>query len=162
MVQPIRSPGNPGTAVVSIGHLTPWPENPGYRTKVWDKTHTSIRYGCVWDIAICGRLFVKFRFYAKPKLLSKYGISTQKAERAKKFDIRCTPWFGTSRFQGYPLAIPPHNIVVGEGCSGLEGGRCVCLHVFFCYTGFTFLVRISVRQSVPLSVCSVSGFVSSL
>ena len=29
--------GNPGTTVVSIGHLTPWPENPGYRTQVWDK-----------------------------------------------------------------------------------------------------------------------------
>ena len=27
---------NPGTTVVSIGHLTPWPENPGYRTQVWD------------------------------------------------------------------------------------------------------------------------------
>ena len=37
MVQPIRSPENPGTTVVSIGHLTPWPENPGYRTQVWDK-----------------------------------------------------------------------------------------------------------------------------
>ena len=36
MVQPIRSPENPGTTVVSIGHLTPWPENPGYRTQVWD------------------------------------------------------------------------------------------------------------------------------
>ena len=30
--------GNPGTTVVSIGHLTPWPQNPGYRTQVWDKT----------------------------------------------------------------------------------------------------------------------------
>ena len=29
--------GNPGTTVVSIGHLTPWPQNPGYRTQVWDK-----------------------------------------------------------------------------------------------------------------------------
>ena len=28
--------GNPGTTVVSIGHLTPWPQNPGYRTQVWD------------------------------------------------------------------------------------------------------------------------------
>ena len=28
--------GNFGTTVVSIGHLTPWPENPGYRTQVWD------------------------------------------------------------------------------------------------------------------------------
>ena len=28
--------GNPGTTVVSIGHLTTWPENPGYRTQVWD------------------------------------------------------------------------------------------------------------------------------
>ena len=37
MVEPIRSPENPGTTVVSIGHLTPWPENPGYRTQVWDK-----------------------------------------------------------------------------------------------------------------------------
>ena len=37
MVQPIRSPENPGTTVVSIGHLTPWPENPGYSTQVWDK-----------------------------------------------------------------------------------------------------------------------------
>ena len=36
MVQPIRSPENLGTTVVSIGHLTPWPENPGYRTQVWD------------------------------------------------------------------------------------------------------------------------------
>ena len=36
MVQPIRSPQNPGTNVVSIGHLTPWRENPGYRTQVWD------------------------------------------------------------------------------------------------------------------------------
>ena len=36
MVQPIRSPENPGTTVVSIGQLTPWPENPGYRTQVWD------------------------------------------------------------------------------------------------------------------------------
>ena len=36
MVQPIRSPGNPGTTVVSIGHWTPWPDNPGYRTQVWD------------------------------------------------------------------------------------------------------------------------------
>ena len=36
MVQPIRSPKNPGTTVVSIGHLTPWPENPGYRTQVCD------------------------------------------------------------------------------------------------------------------------------
>ena len=35
MVQPIRSPENPGPTVVSIGHLTPWPENPGYRTQVW-------------------------------------------------------------------------------------------------------------------------------
>ena len=31
MVQPIRSPENPGTTVVSMGHLTPRPENPGYR-----------------------------------------------------------------------------------------------------------------------------------
>ena len=38
MVQPIRSPENPGTTVVSIGHLTPWPENPGYRTQVWDNS----------------------------------------------------------------------------------------------------------------------------
>ena len=38
MVQPIRSPENLGTTVVSIGHLTPWPENPGYRTQVWDKS----------------------------------------------------------------------------------------------------------------------------
>ena len=38
MVQPIRSPENPGTTVVSFGHLTPWPENPGYRTQVWDNT----------------------------------------------------------------------------------------------------------------------------
>ena len=37
MVQPIRLPENPGTTVVSIGHLTPWPENPGYRIQVWDK-----------------------------------------------------------------------------------------------------------------------------
>ena len=37
MVQPIRSLENPGTTVVSIGHLTPWPENRGYRTQVWDK-----------------------------------------------------------------------------------------------------------------------------
>ena len=37
MVQPIRSRENPGTTMVSIGHLTPWPENPGYRTQVWDK-----------------------------------------------------------------------------------------------------------------------------
>ena len=29
MVQPIRSPENPGTNVVSNEHLTPWPENPG-------------------------------------------------------------------------------------------------------------------------------------
>ena len=29
--------GYPGTTVVSIGHLTTWPENPGYRTQVWDK-----------------------------------------------------------------------------------------------------------------------------
>ena len=36
MVQPIRAPENPGTTVVSIGHLTPWPKNPGYRTQVWD------------------------------------------------------------------------------------------------------------------------------
>ena len=28
--------GNPGTTVVSIGHLTTWPENPGFRTQVWD------------------------------------------------------------------------------------------------------------------------------
>ena len=28
--------GNPGTTVVSIGHLIPWPENTGYRTQVWD------------------------------------------------------------------------------------------------------------------------------
>ena len=35
MVQPIRSPENPGTTVVSIGLLIPWPENPGYRTRVW-------------------------------------------------------------------------------------------------------------------------------
>ena len=38
MLQPIRSPENPGTTVVSIGHLTPWPENLGYRTQVWDNT----------------------------------------------------------------------------------------------------------------------------
>ena len=37
MAQPITSPENPGTTVVSFGHLTPWPENPGYRTQVWDK-----------------------------------------------------------------------------------------------------------------------------
>ena len=36
MVQPIRSLENPGTTVVSIGHLILWPENPGYRTQVWD------------------------------------------------------------------------------------------------------------------------------
>ena len=29
--------GNPGTTVVNIGHLTTWPENPGYRTQAWDK-----------------------------------------------------------------------------------------------------------------------------
>ena len=33
-----KSPENPGPTVVSIGHLTPWPENPGYRTQVWDNT----------------------------------------------------------------------------------------------------------------------------
>ena len=44
MVQPIRSPENPGTTVVSIGHLNPCPENPGYRTQVWDKA---------WYAAIC-------------------------------------------------------------------------------------------------------------
>ena len=31
--------GNPGTTMVSIGHLTTWPENPGYRTQVWDNIH---------------------------------------------------------------------------------------------------------------------------
>ena len=36
VLQPIRSPENPGTTVVSIGHWTPWPENPGYRTQVLD------------------------------------------------------------------------------------------------------------------------------
>ena len=36
MVEPIRSPENPGTTVVSFGHLTPWPENPGYHTQGWD------------------------------------------------------------------------------------------------------------------------------
>ena len=36
IVQPISSPENPGTTVVSIGHLTPWPENLGFRTQVWD------------------------------------------------------------------------------------------------------------------------------
>ena len=40
MVQQIRSPENPGTTVVSIGHLTPWPENPGYRTQVWGNVST--------------------------------------------------------------------------------------------------------------------------
>ena len=43
MVQPIRSPENPGTTVVSIGHLTPWHENPGYRTQVWDKCRIYFR-----------------------------------------------------------------------------------------------------------------------
>ena len=39
--------GNPGTAVVSIGHLIPWPENPGYRTQVWDKIcHASAYWQC--------------------------------------------------------------------------------------------------------------------
>ena len=42
MVQPIRSPENPGTTVVSIGHLTPWHENPGYRTQVWDNANNRI------------------------------------------------------------------------------------------------------------------------
>ena len=37
VVQPIRSLENPGTTLVSIGHWTPWPENPGYHTQVWDK-----------------------------------------------------------------------------------------------------------------------------
>ena len=39
MVQPIRSLENPGTTVVSIGHLTPWPQNPGYCTQVWDNIY---------------------------------------------------------------------------------------------------------------------------
>ena len=38
MVQPTRSLENPGTNVVSIGHLIPWPENPGYRTQVWNNS----------------------------------------------------------------------------------------------------------------------------
>ena len=42
MVQPIRSPENPGTTVVSIGHLIPWPENPGYRTQVWDNDRVNM------------------------------------------------------------------------------------------------------------------------
>ena len=33
--------GNPGTTVVSIGHLTPWPQNPGYRTQVWDNNNNN-------------------------------------------------------------------------------------------------------------------------
>ena len=45
MVQPIRSPENPGTTVVSIGHLIPWPENPGYCTQVW--------YKCSYQVANC-------------------------------------------------------------------------------------------------------------
>ena len=51
MVQPIRSPENPGTTVVSIGHLIPWPENPGYRTQVWDNKSiqsTLGPLGCSW------------------------------------------------------------------------------------------------------------------
>ena len=39
--------GNPGTTVVSIGHLTTWPENPGYHTQVWDK-HSK----CTWKLII--------------------------------------------------------------------------------------------------------------
>ena len=36
--------GNPGTTVVNIGHLTTWPENPGYRTQAWDNAFgTSVR-----------------------------------------------------------------------------------------------------------------------
>ena len=42
VAQPIRSPENPATTVVSIGHLTPWPENPGYRTQVWDKRNNGM------------------------------------------------------------------------------------------------------------------------
>ena len=42
MVQPIRSPENPGTTVVSIVHLTPWPENPWYRTQVWDNDNDKL------------------------------------------------------------------------------------------------------------------------
>ena len=51
MVQPIRSPENPGTTVVSVGHLTPWPENPGYRTQVWDNCinpAVAVPCGCGW------------------------------------------------------------------------------------------------------------------
>ena len=44
MVQPIWSPENPGTTVVSIWHLTPWPENHGYRTQVWDKKEVYPNY----------------------------------------------------------------------------------------------------------------------
>ena len=42
MVQPIRLLENPGTTMVSIGHLSPWPEYPGYHTQVWDKCKKEI------------------------------------------------------------------------------------------------------------------------
>ena len=45
VVQPTRSPENRGTTVVSIGHWTLWPENPGHHTQVWDNmSNPSIRY----------------------------------------------------------------------------------------------------------------------
>ena len=40
--------GNPGTTVVSIGHLTPWPQNPGYRTQVWDNGYIIIMRHRYW------------------------------------------------------------------------------------------------------------------
>ena len=45
IIQPIRSPENPGNTVVSIGHLTPWPENPEYHTRVWDNVSETEYFG---------------------------------------------------------------------------------------------------------------------
>ena len=57
--------GNPGTTVVSIGHLTTWPENPGYRTQVWDnKQNFLLEYKV--SVISCSSCFTHVQCYRQP------------------------------------------------------------------------------------------------
>ena len=63
MVQPIRSPENLGTTVVSIGHLTPWLKNPGYCTQVWDKFIIPTPLLICSDMILTKSPYIGYAFY---------------------------------------------------------------------------------------------------
>ena len=86
MVQPIRSPGNPGTTVVSIGHLTPWPENPGYRTQVWDNIYI---YIYILGVITCMHNKYIFYIFIRQATLTRNIATMREMSRCMIKCVRC-------------------------------------------------------------------------